>query len=110
MPFVDANAFVAELNKQFDLARKDDQYRPVFAVRSGPVYDKVVTTNAFRWNEKPDGWATYCFINAAGDVFKAAGWNKPAKGVRANLYCLDEKFIAERIVAHGYASTGWLYR
>lgn len=118
MPFVNANAFAAELNKQFAAAYPDKGTRPVFFVKSGPKYDKVIYKDASSVEgdalldavDSHYSGSVFCFINAAGDVFKAASYKSPAKGVRANLYSLDEKFIAERIVAHGFASTAWLYR
>lgn len=100
--------FVAELNKQFEAAYPDKPTRPVFFVTSGPAYDKVVVRDACRADQR--GGAVYCFVNVNGEVLKAAGWSKPAKGVRARLVDITPEFIAERIVAHGFASTAWLYR
>jgi hypothetical protein len=102
-----AHAFVEELNKQFLLAHPDKPHRPVFAVNVGKVYDKIVYRDAHRANE--DGSAVFCFVNGMGEVFKAAGWAKPAKGVRAHLSEITPEFCA-KIAAAGYATTGWLYR
>jgi hypothetical protein len=49
--------------------------------------------------------SVHCFVdNLTGDVFKAAGWKAPAKGVRYNL--LTEY---DAIVANFYWSGGYLY-
>jgi hypothetical protein len=89
--------FVAELNRQFEATGKPN--RPVFNVKPGPVYDKVTS-----------GGSVFCFVTKAGEVLKAASWKAPAKGVRFLLADITPEFIAEKIVAHGYATTGWLYR
>jgi hypothetical protein len=102
-----AHAFVAELNKQFEAKMPGVSYRPVFFVTSGPAYDKIIHRDASRVNEK--GSTVFCFVNASGEVFKAAGWAKPAKGVRALLSDITPEFVA-KIVDAGYATTGWLYR
>jgi hypothetical protein len=102
-----AHAFVEELNKQFLAAHPDKPHRPVFSVKSGPVYDKIVYKDAYRANEP--GAAVFCFVNAMGEIFKAAGYAKPAKGVRARLSDITPEFCAQ-IAAQGYATTGWLYR
>src|SRR5688572_29114511 len=107
-----AHAFVAELNKQFEAAMPDKPFRPVFFVRRGQVYDKICHHDARHHKDAAENQsgAVFCFVNASGEVFKAAGWKAPAKGVRARLADITPEFIAEKIVAHGYASTGWLYR
>ena len=33
--------------------------------------------------------AVYCFLDAEGNIYKAAGWKAPAKGIRGNLATLD---------------------
>jgi len=102
-----AHAFVAELNKQFEAAQPTNPNRPVFYVTSGPVYDKVCHRDAIFADKH--GGAVFCFVNASGEVFKAAGWKSPAKGVRAHLSDITPEFVA-KIVDAGYATTGWLYR
>jgi hypothetical protein len=102
-----AHEFVAELNKQFEAAHPDNLYRPIFYVKCGPVYDKVCSHSAER--SETDGGSVYCFINASGEIFKAASFKAPAKGVRARLSDITPEFCA-KIASAGYATTAWLYR
>lgn len=104
-----AHAFVEELNKQFTAAFPDKPSRPVFFVKSGPVYDKIIHKDAASVEANELGAAVYCFVNAMGEIFKPAGWAKPAKGVRARLSDITPEFVA-KIVESGYATTRWLYR
>lgn len=43
----------------------------------------------------------YCFVDGDGNIYKADGWNRPAKGVRNTLAKVDVNKIDEY--------TGWLY-
>ena len=33
--------------------------------------------------------SVYCFLDSNGNIFKAAGWKAPAKGIRGTLATLD---------------------
>lgn len=68
-----------------------------FELKLGRKYDKVVS-----------GGAVYCFVDKEGNIYKAAGWAAPARGVRATLEQMTPEFLAE-IAKAGYASTAWLY-
>lgn len=46
--------------------------------------------------------SVYCFVDIDLNVFKAASWKAPAKGIRANLKTLDMGKV------DGFGS--WLYR
>lgn len=51
----------------------------VFVVRPGRKFDKV----AQHMPDRPDSQSVHCFVEkSTGHVFKAEGWNRPAKGVR----------------------------
>jgi hypothetical protein len=65
-----AQKFIDGLNVKFaDYA--------TFTVNPGRKFDKIVATT------KPGGQArVYAFVDVDGNVYKAAGWAAPAKGVR----------------------------
>jgi hypothetical protein len=46
--------------------------------------------------------SVYCFIDFDGNIYKAAGYNAPAKGIRGNIDTIDPKTIN--------GCTSWLYR
>jgi len=49
--------------------------------------------------------SVYCFVDmTTGDIFKAAGYNSPAKGSRGNI------FQPETYKTYDLSSTGWMYR
>lgn len=49
-----------------------------FTAEPGRAYTKIVmTTNGQR--------SVHCFVNKRGEVLKAAGWSRPAPGVRYDL-------------------------
>lgn len=48
------------------------------------------------------GQSVYCFVDAAGNIYKAASWKAPAKGVRSTLATVD----LARVDQYG----GWLYK
>lgn len=67
---------------------------PTLTVERNPKYWRVVR------NEASGGRSVYCFIEAAtGDVLKADGWKRPAKGVRGNLF--DESNGLARMTPYG---------
>jgi hypothetical protein len=62
-----------------------------FEATKGRKYTKIVGS---------DG-AVHCFIDDDGNIYKPAGWAKPAKGIRFNLETLD----LNKVDHYG----GWLY-
>jgi len=57
--------------------------KPVYTVNEGQKFDKVIVET---WGSK----SVHCFIDRSnGDLYKAAGWNARAKGIRGNIN--DEK-------------------
>lgn len=48
-----------------------------FTVNPGKKYDKIVVTT----NLGSQG-SVYAFVDVDGNVYKAAGWSAPAKGIR----------------------------
>ena len=81
--------FVAALNAKFD-----NGSQPVsFTVEPGRKFDNVVADTGQR--------SVYCFVDREGNVYKAAGWKVPAKGIRSKLETLDMEGVDR------YGS--WLY-
>lgn len=64
----------------------------------GRKYYKVVITS----NNGQGQGSVYCFIDKEGNIYKAATWAKPAKGIRGT--------IETRPASEVQPSTGWLYR
>ena len=95
--------FVAILNDEFKKAQVAGTVHSehVFAIESGRKYDKVTVSNPQK--------SVYCFVDREGNIYKAASWAAPAKGVRWKLADITEDMCA-KIASAGYATTGWLYR
>jgi hypothetical protein len=54
---------------------------PIYSFKTSKRFYKVIQTETFG-----SGTCVHCFVEiATGDIYKAAGWNAPAKGVRGNL-------------------------
>jgi hypothetical protein len=67
------NAFVASLNAAHGTDKRS------FSAQRNRKYTRVVVTNYGQDY-------VHCFItNATGDILKADGWKRPAKGVRGNV-------------------------
>jgi hypothetical protein len=83
-----------------------------FSLMQGKKYARIVVGNA-----QADGMgrnrSVYAFVDAEGNIYKAAGYKAPAKGVRAtvNAVLLNEIefFNSPRGFDHAAYSTSWLY-
>lgn len=86
--------FVDALNAKFNT---DDRITSsVYDVEPGRKFTRVTVATC---GQK----SVYCFVqNDTLDVFKADGYKKPAKGIRANLKTLDMGRVDKY--------TSWLYR
>ncbi len=52
---------------------------PTYGIEMGKRFAKIVVTS---WGQK----SVHCFVEiATGDIYKAATWSAPAKGVRGNI-------------------------
>jgi len=84
--------FVAALNEKFN------GFPNVSIDKPESKYVRIVTN--FRIGT--DSWEVYCFIDHEGNIYKAASWTTPAKGVRSTLATVD----IGKVDSYG----SWLYR
>ena len=56
-----------------------------FEVSKGRKYYKVIKFFTNKDGSKGEGNA-FCFLDKQGNIFKAASWKSPAKGVRGSLF------------------------
>ncbi len=84
--------FIDALNQKFSTTG----YR--FAVENpmSVKYTRIVQTDG------PAHRSVFCFVDAAGAIYKPAGWKGPAKGVRSTLATVD--------IANVDPYGSWLYR
>ena len=75
--------FVSALSQKFEGA--------VFSVSAGRRYTRILI-----------GDSVYCFIDADGNIYKAASWKAASKGIRSTLAAVDMNSVDR------YGS--WLYR
>lgn len=55
---------------------------PTFEIKEGVRFYKIISVDSQT--------SVFCFVEkATGDIYKAATWSQPAKGVRGNIF--DEK-------------------
>jgi hypothetical protein len=94
--------FIAALNEK---AKADPMTygHYVFSKTIGPKYTRIVRET--KWNtpgSQVEGRQVFCFVDGEGNIYKAAGWKAPAKGVRSTLATVD----VSKADFHG----AWLYR
>jgi hypothetical protein len=82
--------FVTALNQKF--ARTGYVFT---LAKSGPKYTRIVRSHT-------SSISVFCFIDHDGNIYKAASWKAPAKGIRATLATVDDV----RVDQYG----AWLYR
>lgn len=73
-----AQEFVDALNAKF----KAEGYSTFEVAEGGRKFTKIVATHGGQRS-------VYCFLDADGNVYKAEGWKKPARGIRSTLATLD---------------------
>jgi hypothetical protein len=76
------------------------QERPIYEARSGSKYTKIVVRRTGHFQE-----SVHSFVDANGNVYKAAGWRAPAKGVR---YRLEQDMELLKHIVDPYGS--YLYK
>ena len=79
--------FIAALNQKFDGGFEQG--------KRFVKYTRVIGTGG-------NSRSVYCFIDTDGNIYKAASWKAPAKGVRSTLATVD----MNKVDRYG----GWLYR
>jgi hypothetical protein len=70
-------------------------YAPTFSVEEGRKYLKIVMTTS-------GNRSAHAFIDRDGNVYKAANWQSPAKGIRYNLLTDPETCYRNANWAGGY--------
>lgn len=80
------DAYVEKLNQteQADFKKQGYTFPPsIFEVSPGKRWTKITTTTYGGKGQK----SVFAFVDpATGDIYKAAGWNAPAKGKRGNIF------------------------
>lgn len=72
--------FVAALNQKFG----STSY--TFSLdKPGAKYTRVVQADSV-------SRSVYCFVDGMGNIYKAASWKAPAKGIRSRLATVDVKW------------------
>jgi hypothetical protein len=93
--------YTAQYKKDYPKIFASGAYKQIAVLKPGKKYDRVVDVNA---NEPKKPTSVHAFIEReTGDIYKAAGYNKPAKGARASIFDPNSYKHAD---AHG----AWLYK
>lgn len=96
------DAFCAMANAHPSTPRHDWGHEVYYPGRPGAKFTRIV-----QGTQRPDGSITNCSVHAfvdnmTGDLYKAAGWKAPAKGVRGNIVHDLEGVTARFDWAGGY--------
>jgi hypothetical protein len=75
---------------------------PIYEARAGKKYTKIVVRHSAMSNFQE---SVHSFVDAAGNVYKAAGWRAPAQGVR---YRLEQDMELLKVCVDPYGS--YLYK
>lgn len=81
-----------------EFGSEDSTFIETLDFKKGPKFYNV-------WKQNVSGTGSrsaYCFIDMEGNIYKAAGWGTPAKGIRGNIATVDPTKLT--------SSTAWLYR
>ena len=70
---------------------------PIYEARPGVKYTKIVATHGAMSNFQQ---SVHSFVDAAGNVYKAASWRAPAAGVRYRLE-QDMEILKKRVDPYG---------
>jgi len=73
--------YLLEIKEASDIDWKNNGFvleSPTFSIKKGDKYIKIVRTTY----GQP---SVHCFLDNEGNIYKAASWNKPAKGIRGNI-------------------------
>jgi len=90
-----------QFKKSFPSTWKEKNWEYPTLLKKGPKFDRIVNVRA---SEPKNGLSVHFFVDKeTGDIYKPAGYNGRAKGVRGNIF--EPKTYA-RFDVHG----GWLYR
>ena len=93
-------AALADSYAQFNPDGANKPYAPVFTVEEGCKYLKIVMSTS-------GNRSVHAFVDRiTGDVYKAASWKAPAKGVRYNLLKDPETCYRKADWAGGYLYAG----
>lgn len=92
-----ANSAVPYLNAMF-VARnarfQDSPFETVFTLEKGRKYHRIVQdTRNKETGEMFNQRSVAGFLDNDGNIYKAAGWKAPAKGIRGNIYNNPENSI-----------------
>ena len=75
---------------------------PIYEARTGLKYTKIMAIHGAMSNFQE---SIHSFVDEEGNVYKAASWRAPAKGVRYSLE-QDMEILKERVDPYG----GYLYK
>lgn len=80
---------------------------PTFTANMGKKYFRIVTDTGRYDYRGAIQRSVHCFVDLQGNVYKAAGWAAPAKGVRYNLFNADDMLNLRTVAAH---HSSYLYK
>jgi hypothetical protein len=77
------NAKIEEVGrKELPSLWKDSRYTTLVVEKCGPKHIKIIATGQ---NQR----SVYCFLDYAGNIYKAATWRAPAKHIRGSIFDKD---------------------
>jgi hypothetical protein len=76
-------SYVSEIEQaqrvEWECSKFDMNNVPEFGIEMGKRFARITKTS---WKQK----SVHCFVEiTTGDIYKAAGWSAPAKGIRGNI-------------------------